>query len=241
MDHPRPGLRYVDAAELDNTTPDFDGLPVQSRSAEALGNVDGFIIDLTSARPVYVVVDAGGWFTSKYFLLPVGHVSLDTAGQRLVADITRERVARFPGFDRDEFAKLGDAELTRMDERLMSACCPDEPFDSATVATRYQTWSHYRNPSWWDASYYRPDRADTVARSTVSMPSRDEVRAERDRSREREAVVGSAGDESPHVGGRAQPGDVIGIETGGEQTHVGETSADEDKRREDAIKAARKE
>ena len=34
--------------------------------------------------------------------------------------------------------------------------------------------------------------------------------------------------------GRAQPGDVIGIETGGEQTHIGEDREDEDKRREDA-------
>jgi uncharacterized protein YjbJ (UPF0337 family) len=39
---------------------------------------------------------------------------------------------------------------------------------------------------------------------------------------------------SPHFGGRAQPGDVIGMETGGEQTHVGETTEDENKRRRDA-------
>ena len=39
---------------------------------------------------------------------------------------------------------------------------------------------------------------------------------------------------SPHLGGRAQPGDVIGVETGGEQTHVGETTEDENKRRRSA-------
>ena len=38
----------------------------------------------------------------------------------------------------------------------------------------------------------------------------------------------------PHFGGRAQPGDVIGMETGGEQTHVGETTEDENNRRRDA-------
>ncbi len=37
--------------------------------------------------------------------------------------------------------------------------------------------------------------------------------------------------------GRAQPGDVIGFDTGGERTHVGETREDEDKRREDAERA----
>jgi|SoiMethySBSTD1v2_1073268.scaffolds.fasta_scaffold331696_3 uncharacterized protein YjbJ (UPF0337 family) len=47
-------------------------------------------------------------------------------------------------------------------------------------------------------------------------------------------VLAGEGDRSPHFGGRAQPGDVIGVETGGEQTHVGETTEDENKRRRDA-------
>ena len=34
--------------------------------------------------------------------------------------------------------------------------------------------------------------------------------------------------------GRAQPGDVLGIEQDGERTHLGETREDEDERREDA-------
>jgi hypothetical protein len=44
---------------------------------------------------------------------------------------------------------------------------------------------------------------------------------------------------SPHDGGRAQPGDVLGIETGGERTSIGDTSEDENKRRENAEKATR--
>jgi hypothetical protein len=46
-------------------------------------------------------------------------------------------------------------------------------------------------------------------------------------------------DVSPHVERRAQPGDVLGIETGGERTAIGETSEDEDGRRQDAEYAAR--
>ena len=64
MDHPRPGLRYVDAGDLDGSFK-FDGLDVDSYTDEKLGTVDGFIIDVNSARPYYVVVDAGGWVTSK--------------------------------------------------------------------------------------------------------------------------------------------------------------------------------
>lgn len=36
---------------------------------------------------------------------------------------------------------------------------------------------------------------------------------------------------------RAQPGDVLGIERGGERTHLGETREDEDDRRRDAERA----
>jgi len=256
MNHPRAGLRYVDASDLDDSTIDFDGLTVESQTGDKLGDVDGFIIDTPSARPLYIVVDAGGWFRSKYFLLPVGHAGLDVDREKLVADLPRERVSHFPGFDRDEFEQLTDAELNRMDEQMIGVCCPNEAIERTVSTERYDRWTHYRNPTWWDASYYRPDRADNAARAMASSgstsaastssftpPSKNAVRAERDRIAEREAVTARArseGDVSPHLGGRAQPGDVIGIETGGEQTHVGETTDDENKRREDAEEKARK-
>ena len=45
-----------------------------------------------------------------------------------------------------------------------------------------------------------------------------------------------AGDVSPHFGGRAQPGDVLGLETGGETTGLGDTAEDENKNRRSATK-----
>jgi hypothetical protein len=42
----------------------------------------------------------------------------------------------------------------------------------------------------------------------------------------------------PETGeGRAQPGDVLGVERDGESTHLGDTREDEDERREDAEEA----
>jgi hypothetical protein len=60
--------------------------------------------------------------------------------------------------------------------------------------------------------------------------------------RERSKVVerAEAHDVSPHVEGRAQPGDVLGIETGGEETHIGDSKENEDDRRRKAIEADRK-
>ena len=165
MNHPRPGLRYVDASDLDNSKFRFDGLEVKGLDNEKLGKVDGFIIDKSSVRPYYVVVNAGGWFKSKYFLLPIGHVGMAPTDQSLVADITRDRVQEFPGFDRDEFKKLSEDELKMMDDQMFGVCCVDATIDIASPS-RYQH-VHYRNPSWWDSSFYRPDRADTMARETV--------------------------------------------------------------------------
>jgi hypothetical protein len=237
MDHPRPWLRYVDADDLDDSTIDFDGLNVESPTGDKLGDVDGFIIDSSSARPYYVVVDGGGWFKSKYFLLPVGHVTLDTAKRKLVADVGKDRVERYPGFDRNEFEKLSDDELSRMDDQMMAACCPSETATATGSMSRFDTRAHYKAPGWWDADFYRPDRADAAARSVAGVSA---AAAMRNPVRDRETVVAHGGDVSPHTGGRAQPGDVLGVETGGEQTHIGETTEDENKRREAAEKAAPK-
>lgn len=45
---------------------------------------------------------------------------------------------------------------------------------------------------------------------------------------------------SPHLEGRARPGDVIGLDTGGERTHIGDTTEEENRRRIDAEKDAAK-
>jgi hypothetical protein len=230
-------------------------MKVESQSAESLGKVDGMIIDVASARPLYVAVDAGGWLTSKLFLVPIGHITLDSQGDRMVADVTREQVKRFPGFDRKTFETLSDDELRRVDEQIMAACCPDELTTRPTMANRYAEWSHYRQPDWWDARYYSVEESETGARSaaaargaSAAQAPTEEVKHTRETihdreqvvARDREQAVARGGDVSPHAGGRAQPGDVVGIETGGERTHVGETSNDENRRRRDAEREAGK-
>jgi len=165
MDHPRPGLRYVDAGDLDNSQLHFDGMEVKGLDNENLGKVDGFIIDTSSVRPYYVVVNAGGWFKSKYFLLPIGHVGMAPTDTSLVADITQDRVKEFPGFDRGEFKQLSEDELKMMDDQMFGVCCLDATIDLASPS-RYEH-PHYRYPGWWDSSFSRSDRAETMPREIV--------------------------------------------------------------------------
>jgi hypothetical protein len=174
MDHPLPWLRYVSAGDLDDSSVSFDGMKVESVSSENLGKVDGFIVDASSGRPYHVVVDAGGWFKSRLFLLPIGHIGLSGSAdgkRRLVANIDKEHIDRYPGFDRGEFEKLTDADLERMNREMASSCCPAEIVE-VTVGPMFDSWSHYRAPSWWDADFYRPDRVDASSQSMAGSTPR---------------------------------------------------------------------
>jgi hypothetical protein len=174
MDHPRPWLRYVDADDLECSNADFDfeGMEVDSADGQKLGKVNGFIVDSATGLPYYLVVDAGGWFKSKLFLLPVGHVALNRERKRLGTDLTRERVDRFPGFDLDKFEKLSDDDFGRMDEQIVAACCPTEVVERPLSFARYERWAHYKPPSWWDASFFRPDRAERTIRDIAGGSER---------------------------------------------------------------------
>jgi PRC-barrel domain len=161
MDHPRSWMRYLAASDLDDGTLDFAGFEVDGIDGNKLGKVDGFIVDISSGRPYYVVVDGGGWFRSKFFLVPIGHVRLDAERKALVSDLGRDRVEHFPGFDKAEFDRLSDDEITRLAGRIASSCCSDN-----TVFTD-RSWieqPHYRQPDWWETGYYRPERMVTSDR-----------------------------------------------------------------------------
>jgi hypothetical protein len=156
MDHPRPTLKYVPAKALTDTGTKLDGLEVDGCDGEKLGTVDGFIVDIAAARPYHLVLDAGHWFTHKYALLPVGHVMMSADGTRLVAELSKKRVRRFPGFDRSAFEKLTDDDMKRMDDAIAAACCPDE----VVVVATWESGVHYRYPEWWQESYYQVPAID---------------------------------------------------------------------------------
>jgi hypothetical protein len=150
MDHPRPWLRIVDASDLEDTDIEFEKLPVRTASGDKLGRVDGFVVDVDSGRPYYVVVDAGGWFKSKDFLLPIGHAHLDADRDAIVADLTRDHVKNFPGFDKGEFQSLTTEDLNRMNDQTAEACCVTD-----VTVTAWER-PHYQQPDWWRSEYARP-------------------------------------------------------------------------------------
>jgi hypothetical protein len=77
VDHTKPWLRYVNASSFNDETLDLARVKLGNDAGDELGTLDGFIVDAVTGRPRDLVVDAGGWFTSKQFLVAIGKVHLE--------------------------------------------------------------------------------------------------------------------------------------------------------------------
>jgi hypothetical protein len=231
-------LRYLDADDVDDSVVDFDGLDVHGPTGDKLGDVEGFVLDMTSNRVLYVVVDSGGWFRTRRLLVPIGHATIDRDGKALRLDVSREILQQYPEFREERFREFSDQDLRTFESNMATACCPDESLEDVAVTTwHYDTRRHYRQPAWWTGGAYAHERLRPVEPATYARPP---ARSYSDTEREH-VVAGAARDAddfSPHLDGRAQPGDVLGIETAGERTGIGDTAEDEDKRRRAAERAA---
>lgn len=234
MNHPKPWLRYIEADQVDDKTLDIDGMKVRNNAGDKLGEVDGLIVDADSGRTYYIAVDAGGWFKSRQFLLPIGEAHLDADRDALVVALSKDQVSRFPGFDKDEFDTLTEVDIKRINDetsRLFDAGFTpyaDEPYTAA--------WKRasYRYPDWWTDAPLLSQREDAPAhkKDAGSAPASSVSYARRGLTQKGQRAA--VNDTSPHFDGRAQPGDVLGVETGGERTYVGDTKEDEDQRRQRA-------
>jgi hypothetical protein len=262
--HGTSPLRYVAASDMPDDRIDFDGLDVRNAAGEQLGDVDGFVVDRGSGRPYYLVVDSGGWFSSRHYLVPIGHIRFDPDNEVLRVDFDRDTIRRFPEAHIDRFDRLTEEEARRFNEQTLLACCPTEVSGRTGEGWDYDAWSHYRQPDWWTASAStlppppltnRPlaEDYDPTVRGVREVAPADRPLTDSPMTYEPDPIVARdterppgdldrAIDDRPLTAptDRAQPGDVLGIETGGETTGLGDTARDEDKRREDAEEAVRK-
>ena len=171
MDHPYHWLKYMPAGELEGQGGAFKGFKVESSSGETLGKVEGFVIDSESVRPYYFVVDAGGWFKSKHYLLPVGLAGYDSAHALFLTDrLTREQIKRYPGFDLSRFESMSMSELKRFNEETLQACTiTGVVFTYAEVDPLAAAWDQpeFAYPDWW-----RQDKAEQPYASSSSSATK---------------------------------------------------------------------
>ena len=291
-------LRYLDADDLDDSAVSFDDLDVHGTDGEKLGELDGFLVEPTAGRVLYLVVDSGGWFTSRRFLLPVEHATVERDAKSLRVNVSKQSLRGYPEFDEDRFGTFSDDEFHAYHRRMGAAWTTNTITGSTTspgntTSGAFDANTSYRQPAWWPSNAYRSERlrpissgafgtrtAGTIAgagaaahltdrddRQTIrderhthgtithSHPGGQEhhthdrerelvTARDRDDTRDHDRVHESGGtdrdDVSPHFGGRAQPGDILGLETGGETTNIGDSAEDENKRRRTADEAERR-
>jgi sporulation protein YlmC with PRC-barrel domain len=165
-------LRYLDVGNVNRTVGNLDGLEVYGSDARKIGDVDGFIIDPAAGRAHYIVIDSGGWFTSRRLLLPIGHATLAVDRRSLQADVTQEALRRFPEYDEELFRTFSDDELRAFERNTVLACCPDEPLEDVSITVwGYDSRRHYVEPEWWRESRYAEDRLRPLGASLTDHES----------------------------------------------------------------------
>jgi len=148
-------LRFVDAGKLHDADVKLDHVPLYGWGHEKLGNLEGFITDTERGAVQYAVVHGAGWFNSRRFLLPIGHIDrFDPENKELMTDVSKDAVRLFPEFDKDKFLAMSDEELREFERLMSAACCPDEVIVEEVVWI-HDEGTHYREPSWWRAEYGR--------------------------------------------------------------------------------------
>lgn len=89
--------RFVDT---DEAASDIRGARVYGRADEKLGEIDDVIFDEATGGIVYVVIDTGGWLTSKRFLVPPGAIRPSVQHENdFRVDLTKAQIERFPVYD----------------------------------------------------------------------------------------------------------------------------------------------
>jgi sporulation protein YlmC with PRC-barrel domain len=103
-------LKTIDIAE----TEDIRGSHVYGMNDEKLGKIADVIFDHSSADIRYVVVDTGGWLSTKKFLVPVEALRASAKHEDdFDSNLTKQQIERFPAYqesDLESESKWSDYE-----------------------------------------------------------------------------------------------------------------------------------
>jgi sporulation protein YlmC with PRC-barrel domain len=114
-----PGQNLRRASEMMRTA-------VIGSGGERIGNIDDVVIDLRSAEIQYAVVSFDrGWFAQdRQVALPLNQFQHFAGRNELQLGLTREEVAKAPGFDRSRWTTLDDPDFRAQIDRFGTATQP---------------------------------------------------------------------------------------------------------------------
>lgn len=92
--HPNLPLKYLTASSI-------IGDKVHNGKDEHMGKIADIMIDITTGKIEYIVIEFGGFLTigEKYFAIPFGLLQVDPAKKVFIFDQPKEMLEKAPGFD----------------------------------------------------------------------------------------------------------------------------------------------
>src|ERR1051325_452627 len=96
-------------ADTDEAADDIRGANVYAHDDEKLGKIDDVIFDHGSGAILYVVVDTGGWLSSKKFLVPPERLRTSTKHKDdFAVDLDKNQIESFPPYDESDLGSEKD-------------------------------------------------------------------------------------------------------------------------------------
>jgi len=91
------------------------GDSVVNGADEDLGDIKEIMLDMQTGQVAYAVLSFGGFMGmgDKLFAVPWQALHLDTVNKRFVLDIDRQQLRNAPGFDKDAWPDMADAQWSQ--------------------------------------------------------------------------------------------------------------------------------
>ena len=125
-----PHLINVSNEEMDSEY-NLEGYSGYDARGEKLGGIDGVIVDGDSMQPRYVVVDTGGWFSSRQFVVPAGDIRAIDDDERRVhfTTLTKQTLesGQYPRYDASWWDTNDHEQFDQYERGVAQAYQPDRP------------------------------------------------------------------------------------------------------------------
>jgi len=96
---------------------DFREMKVENVDGQKIGTINDFIMEVTSGRPVYVVLKSGGFSVGhrRMVIVPASEIAFRTAKVGIAAlNLTKDQWKRAPEFSRKDLESLANPEKARL-------------------------------------------------------------------------------------------------------------------------------
>ena len=90
------------------------GVKVVNGTGDSLGDINEVVLDKTTGKVNYLVLDFGGFlgFGNKFFAVPWQSFAYDKKEDCFVLNVEKERLKQAPGFDKDHWPNFADRSVS---------------------------------------------------------------------------------------------------------------------------------